>query len=118
MLKALRDSRLEHYRPEELAENVESFKQVLDNKDGSVQFFILRYDGKIAAFMYFKRLPNGNLYAGGLNVKEEAKGFGLGTIMLEKLQTKAEEINKDKENPGYKSKIQLPGLEKRPHPLV
>src|SRR3990167_10579715 len=88
MLKALRDSRLEHYRPEELAENVESFKQVLDNKDGSVQFFILRYDGKIAAFMYFKRLPNGNLYAGGLNVKEEAKGFGLGTIMLEMLQKK------------------------------
>jgi predicted GNAT family N-acyltransferase len=75
------------------------FKETMGEFDRALQtqnheFHILRFNNEIVAFLRFDKLPNGNLYAGSLNVRTEVRGSAIGTAMLHAtLDKKAEEFN-------------------------
>ncbi len=63
-----------------LQDTLREFKNALDAKDK--EFYIFTDTGQIVAFIRFDDLPNGNLYAGSLNVRPEARGSAIGSAML------------------------------------
>lgn len=70
----------EHYPPQLLKETLKEFTEAL-NSTGK-KFYILTHGQEIVSFMRFDELPNGNLYAGSLNVRPEIKGSAIGSAVL------------------------------------
>jgi len=68
------------YSKKLLATTLREFKEALDTP--GKKFYSLTHDGELVAFMRFDELPNGNLYAGSLNVRPEARGSAIGSAML------------------------------------
>lgn len=75
------------------------FKETTNEFDSALhtanqEFQILCLNDEVLAFIRFDRLPNGNLYAGSLNVRPEARGSAIGSAMLQAaLDRKAQEHN-------------------------
>lgn len=68
--------------PKELLDNlVAEFSEVI-NSVGK-KFYVLNSGDDLVSFMRFDFLPNGNLYAGSLNVRPEARGSAIGSAMLQ-----------------------------------
>lgn len=78
------------YSPELLKKTLEEFTEALESRNH--EFHVLHFNDEIIAFLRFDRLPNGNLYAGSLNVRTEIRGSAIGSAMLHAtLDKKAEE---------------------------
>ncbi len=71
------------YSSELLKHTLEEFKSALDSHDK--EFHLLKFDGKIISFLRFDKLPDGNLYAGSLNVRPEARGSSIGSVILHQI---------------------------------
>ncbi len=69
-----------NYSKDLLDDTLSEFKSALISKDK--EFQILKLGKDIIAFIRFDQLPNGNLYAGSLNVRPEIKGSAIGSAML------------------------------------
>ncbi len=68
------------YSPALMRETLDEFKTAL--KAQGKQWYILKYSNELVAFIRFDQLSDGNLYAGSLNVRPEAKGSAIGSAML------------------------------------
>ena len=80
------------YEPQRLAQTVKEFEEVL--KTSGKEFNLLKHNGQLLAFIRFDQLPNGNLYAGSLNVRPEARNSQIGMALLRAtLDKKAETHN-------------------------
>src|SRR3989344_2871714 len=80
------------YEEKRLAETVKEFEGVLASK--GKEFNLLTHNGELLAFIRFDKLPNGNLRAGSLNVRPEARNSQIGMALLRAtLDKKAETHN-------------------------
>lgn len=68
------------YPPELLKKTKKEFVEAL-NSEGK-KFYVLKDKDELISFMRFDELPNGNLYAGSLNVRTEAHGSNIGSAVL------------------------------------
>ena len=82
----------EDYAPARLEQTTREFQEVLSSKNK--EFQLLFHNGELLAFIRFDELPNGNLYAGSLNVRPEARDSSIGMALLRAtLDKKAEHRN-------------------------
>jgi len=80
------------YPPALFKETRSEFQSALDTPGH--EFYVLPFDNEDIAFIRLDKLPNGNLYAGSLNVRPEVKGSAIGSAMLRAtLDKKAQERN-------------------------
>lgn len=79
------------YSPELLEKTLGEFTEVL--KTSGHEFHVLRFNDDIIAFCRFDKLPNGNLYAGSLNVRTEIRGSAIGSAMIHATLDKKTEEN-------------------------
>lgn len=71
--------------PDELKQkSLNEFKEALAHPENS-EFYILKNVEDVVAFMRFDTLPNGNLYAGSLNSRNEIHGLAVGGALLKEL---------------------------------
>ncbi len=91
MMEIYRGNRVK-YEPKRLAETVRDFEGVLASS--GKEFNLLTHNGELLAFIRFDQLPNGNLHAGSLNVRPEARNSQIGMALLRAtLDKKAETHN-------------------------
>jgi N-acetylglutamate synthase-like GNAT family acetyltransferase len=91
MLQIYKGNRVK-YEPKRLAQTVREFEEVLSGQ--SKEFDLLTHNGEMIAFIRFDKQPNGNLYAGSLNVRPEARSSQIGMALLRAtLDKKAETHN-------------------------
>lgn len=68
------------YTSDLLQEVLKDFRNAFKSDDA--RFFTLTHHNEIVSFMRLDELPNGNLYAGSLNVRTEARGSAIGSAMF------------------------------------
>ncbi len=83
MIQIFKDNRIGH-PPELLKETLHEFEDALANPENK-EFFLLKDKEMVIAFMRFDELPNGNIYAGSLNARNEVQGFAIGGALLKQL---------------------------------
>lgn len=79
MLRIFEENRPQ-YSPELLKETMTEFQGAIGVAGSEV--YLLKNKKELVAFMRFDQLENGNLYAGSLNVRPEARGSTIGSAML------------------------------------
>ena len=70
------------YAKELLKETVEDLQLAMQGEKNSV-FYMLEHNKELVAFMRFDPIEPGRVYAGSLNVRDEARGSRLGSAMLQ-----------------------------------